>query len=90
MGKDGDTGGFNTDNERRGGSIARTRSKSGIIGRTDQANNECSKDIEQNNTDIDFFDSFGKVLAGITGFTSGDSDDFSTNVRLKKESQFMI
>jgi hypothetical protein len=85
VGKDRNTGLFNTDNERRGGSIAGTGTESGIVGSAEQTNNECTEEIEQDNTNIDLSDGLGKVLARVLGFTGSDRDDFSTNVRLFNE-----
>jgi hypothetical protein len=74
-----DVGIIDGDDEGRGVSIAIGAKKLGIVGGDNQANDEGAKNVEENDTDVNLIDCLGDVAPRIASFTSGNSNDFSTN-----------
>lgn len=52
----------------------------GVVVRNEQSDDEDTTNVEEQDSDVDSLDGSGEVPSRVLGLTSGDGDDFSTNV----------
>lgn len=78
MGKDPDSGPLDGNDPGRRGGVSGTSDKIGVVGRADQAEDEDTKDVEQEDTDPDTTDGTRDVLCWVAGFGGGHSENLSS------------
>lgn len=57
------------DDERRSGGVLAAQTEVGIVGRNQEADNECPQNVEQQDSDVDSLDGSRKVASRVLGFT---------------------